>query len=192
MSNPASRFVVAKLFLTPASLLAVLLCLAVQAGDGFAPVDAKAQEELEALWTNVKVLSAGLSAYGQMWDGIDLMASKSLQADYRCTTLTSDVCCRRSQSSSRGSSQIARRNPVVERCVADLGWRAVAGKNVCSLDDPCVNVAYKMPMLFEKSNVVRARLSLQHRPRGNTAPPRSYSSFCFNTLDQASTLVTSS
>lgn len=56
----------------------MLLCLAVQAGNfpgsGTSEV---AQEELEALWTNVRVILAGLQAYGQMWDGIDLMACKS-------------------------------------------------------------------------------------------------------------------
>lgn len=57
----------------------MLLCLAVQAGNfpGSATADV-AQEELEALWTNVKVILAGLQAYGQMWDGIDMMACKSL------------------------------------------------------------------------------------------------------------------
>lgn len=55
----------------------MLLCLAVQAGNfpGSGTSDV-AQEELEALWTNVKVILAGLQAYGQMWDGIDLMACK--------------------------------------------------------------------------------------------------------------------
>lgn len=53
----------------------MLLCLAVQAGN-FSGDSAIAQEELEALWTNVKVILAGLQAYGQMWDGIDMMASK--------------------------------------------------------------------------------------------------------------------
>jgi hypothetical protein len=56
-------------------LLLVLLCLAVQAGN-FSGDSAIAQEELEALWTNVKVILAGLQAYGQMWDGIDMMACK--------------------------------------------------------------------------------------------------------------------
>ena len=54
----------------------VLLCLAVQASD-FTDVSAIAREELEALWTNVKVILAGLQAYGQMWDGIDMMACES-------------------------------------------------------------------------------------------------------------------
>ena len=51
----------------------MLLCLAVQAGN-FSDDTTVAQEELEALWTNVKVILAGLQAYGQMWDGIDMMA----------------------------------------------------------------------------------------------------------------------
>lgn len=55
----------------------MLLCLAVQAGSfpGSGTTDVN-REELEALWTNVKVILAGLQAYGQMWDGIDLMACK--------------------------------------------------------------------------------------------------------------------
>ncbi|KAJ9105440.1 hypothetical protein QFC21_001811 [Naganishia friedmannii] len=52
----------------------VLLCLAVQAEENFSGTADVAQEELEALWTNVKVILAGLQAYGQMWDGIDMMA----------------------------------------------------------------------------------------------------------------------
>lgn len=54
----------------------MLLCLAVQAEENFSGTADVAQEELEALWTNVKVILAGLQAYGQMWDGIDMMACK--------------------------------------------------------------------------------------------------------------------
>jgi hypothetical protein len=64
--------------------LSVLLCLAVQAGTTFIEgSQAEQTEELEALWTNVKVILAGLEAYGQMWDGIAMMAGasrRSLQA----------------------------------------------------------------------------------------------------------------
>lgn len=63
----------------------VLLCLAVQAGNfPGSGTTAVAQEELEALWTNVKVILAGLQAYGQMWDGIDLMACKSRKTPDSC------------------------------------------------------------------------------------------------------------
>ncbi|KAJ9120686.1 hypothetical protein QFC22_002617 [Naganishia vaughanmartiniae] len=54
----------------------LLLCLAVQAEESFSGNAGVVQEELEALWTNVKVILAGLQAYGQMWDGIDMMACK--------------------------------------------------------------------------------------------------------------------
>lgn len=62
----------------------VLLCLAVQAGDfskarqAVGAEEVSQKEELEALWTNVKVLLAGLDAYGQMWDGIGLMGGESI------------------------------------------------------------------------------------------------------------------
>jgi hypothetical protein len=51
--------------------------LAVQAGSAFVEgSDQEQAEELEALWTNVKVILAGLEAYGQMWDGINIMAGE--------------------------------------------------------------------------------------------------------------------
>jgi len=54
----------------------LLLSLAVQASS-FSESEEKPQtEELEALMTNVKVILAGLDAYGTMWDGIDMMAGK--------------------------------------------------------------------------------------------------------------------
>ncbi|GHJ84310.1 hypothetical protein NliqN6_0712 [Naganishia liquefaciens] len=68
----------------------LLLCLAVQASD-FTDVSAIAREELEALWTNVKVILAGLQAYGQMWDGIDMMASEVKAALVSATKLSSEI-----------------------------------------------------------------------------------------------------
>lgn len=34
------------------------------------------RQELESLWTNVKVIVGGLQAYGEVWDGIEAMASE--------------------------------------------------------------------------------------------------------------------
>jgi hypothetical protein len=52
----------------------LLLALAVQAEGTF---DAqKEEEEVDKLLTNVKVILAGLEAYGTMWAGIDVMAGK--------------------------------------------------------------------------------------------------------------------
>jgi hypothetical protein len=56
----------------------LLLSLAVQASSFPGSQDKPQTEELEALMTNVKVILAGLEAYGTMWDGIDMMAGKSL------------------------------------------------------------------------------------------------------------------
>ena len=57
----------------------LLLALAVHAENDFAtPEDAiDRSEEVEALLTNVKVILAGLEAYGVMWAGIEVMAGKS-------------------------------------------------------------------------------------------------------------------
>lgn len=59
-----------------------MLALAVQAGDSFSGdlntdgrVDQKRKTELDSLYTNVRILLAGLEKYGQMWDGIATMAS---------------------------------------------------------------------------------------------------------------------
>lgn len=57
----------------------LLLALAVHAENDFAtPEDAlDRSEEVEALLTNVKVILAGLEAYGVMWAGIEVMAGES-------------------------------------------------------------------------------------------------------------------
>jgi hypothetical protein len=52
----------------------LLLSLAVQASSFSETEETPQSEELEALMTNVKVILAGLEAYGTMWDGIDMMA----------------------------------------------------------------------------------------------------------------------
>jgi len=54
----------------------LLLALAVQADNDFATPEelVERSEEVEALLTNVKVILAGLEAYGVMWAGIEVMA----------------------------------------------------------------------------------------------------------------------
>ena len=54
----------------------LLLALAVQAEGTFDPQ--QEEEEVDKLLTNVKVILAGLEAYGTMWAGIDVMAGKSI------------------------------------------------------------------------------------------------------------------
>lgn len=54
----------------------LLLALAVQAENAFWTHDQSRQHEVDALLTNVKVILAGLEAYGVMWGGIDIMASE--------------------------------------------------------------------------------------------------------------------
>ena len=53
----------------------LLLALAVQAENMQDPTESR-QDEVDALLTNVKVIVAGLEAYGQMWAGIEVMAGK--------------------------------------------------------------------------------------------------------------------
>jgi hypothetical protein len=57
----------------------LLLALAVQADNDFATSEelVERSEEVEALLTNVKVILAGLEAYGVMWAGIEVMAGVS-------------------------------------------------------------------------------------------------------------------
>jgi hypothetical protein len=57
----------------------LLLALAVQADNDFATSEelVERSEEVEALLTNVKVILAGLEAYGVMWAGIEVMAGTS-------------------------------------------------------------------------------------------------------------------
>jgi hypothetical protein len=57
----------------------LLLALAVQAENTFGDYDEQRNEEVEALLTNVKVIVAGLEAYGIMWAGIDVMAGMSVE-----------------------------------------------------------------------------------------------------------------
>ena len=54
----------------------LLLALAVQAQNNFGDHSDQRADEYEALLTNVKVILAGLEAYGVMWSGIDVMAGK--------------------------------------------------------------------------------------------------------------------
>lgn len=85
----------------------LLLALAVQAENDFAtPEDAiDRSEEVEALLTNVKVILAGLEAYGVMWAGIEVMAGESTAInDNQSNWLTS---CRRGTSCSGSREQTA-------------------------------------------------------------------------------------
>lgn len=52
----------------------LLLALAVQAENAFGEQSDYLADEIEALLTNVKVILAGLEAYGVMWSGIEVMA----------------------------------------------------------------------------------------------------------------------
>jgi hypothetical protein len=54
----------------------LLLALAVQAENTFGQSNEGKAEEVEALLTNVKVILAGLEAYGTMWGGIEVMAGE--------------------------------------------------------------------------------------------------------------------
>ena len=54
----------------------LLLALAVQAENTFEGYNDTRSEEVEALLTNVKVILAGLEAYGTVWPGIDAMAGE--------------------------------------------------------------------------------------------------------------------
>lgn len=52
----------------------LLLALAVQAESLYTTPTEEAVEQINGLLTNVKVIVAGLEAYGTMWAGIDVMA----------------------------------------------------------------------------------------------------------------------
>lgn len=54
----------------------LLLALAVQAESLYTTPTEQAVEQIDGLLTNVKVIVAGLEAYGTMWAGIDVMACK--------------------------------------------------------------------------------------------------------------------
>lgn len=52
----------------------LLLALAVQAESLYNIPTEEALDQIDGLLTNVKVIVAGLEAYGTMWAGIDVMA----------------------------------------------------------------------------------------------------------------------
>jgi hypothetical protein len=54
----------------------LLLALAVQSENQYNPSSGDRADEVEALLTNVKVILAGLEAYGTMWPGIEAMAGE--------------------------------------------------------------------------------------------------------------------
>ncbi|WWD22035.1 hypothetical protein CI109_106523 [Kwoniella shandongensis] len=69
----------------------LLLALAVQAESSFSGYTNSKSEEVEALLTNVKVILAGLEAYGVMWAGIDAMAGEVRAALEAATRLPFEV-----------------------------------------------------------------------------------------------------
>ncbi|KAK8846726.1 hypothetical protein IAR55_005813 [Kwoniella newhampshirensis] len=69
----------------------LLLALAVQAESSFSGYTNSKTEEVEALLTNVKVILAGLEAYGVMWGGIDAMAGEVRAALEAATRLPYEV-----------------------------------------------------------------------------------------------------
>ncbi|WVR04404.1 hypothetical protein IAU60_001406 [Kwoniella sp. DSM 27419] len=69
----------------------LLLALAVQAENTFTGYTNSRSEEVEALLTNVKVILAGLEAYGTMWAGIDAMAGEVRAALEAATRLPFEV-----------------------------------------------------------------------------------------------------
>ncbi|OCF41820.1 hypothetical protein I317_04330 [Kwoniella heveanensis CBS 569] len=69
----------------------LLLALAVQAENTFTGYTNSRSEEVEALLTNVKVILAGLEAYGTMWEGIDAMAGEVRAALEAATRLPMEV-----------------------------------------------------------------------------------------------------
>jgi hypothetical protein len=71
--------------------LTVLLALAVQAENQFSPRSTSKSEEIRALLTNVKVILAGLEAYGVMWDGIGAMAAEVRAALEAASALPDEV-----------------------------------------------------------------------------------------------------
>ncbi len=65
----------------------LLLALAVQAENTFGDRSDRMADEVEALLTNVKVILAGLEAYGVMWSGIEVMAGESAFDPFRSSSL---------------------------------------------------------------------------------------------------------
>lgn len=76
---------------TKLTCISVLLALAVQAENQFSPRSTSKSEEIRALLTNVKVILAGLEAYGVMWDGIGAMATEVRAALEAASTLPDEV-----------------------------------------------------------------------------------------------------
>lgn len=76
----------------------LLLLLAVQAENAFGEYSQARIDEAEQLLTNVKIILAGLEAYGTMWEGIDMMAREVRAAIDAATNLPAEV-----QSSRTGS-----------------------------------------------------------------------------------------
>jgi len=60
----------------------LLLALAVQAENTFGDRSDERADEVEMLLTNVKVILAGLEAYGVMWAGIEVMAGSPPRSTY--------------------------------------------------------------------------------------------------------------
>lgn len=76
----------------------LLLVLAVQAENTFGEYSEARNEEVEALLTNVKIILAGLEAYGIMWEGIDMMAREVRAAVEAATRLPNEVQSARTSS----------------------------------------------------------------------------------------------
>lgn len=57
----------------------LLLALAIQAGESFDPrALAHKQHELDGLYTNVRIILAGLAKYAEIWDGLANLAREWL------------------------------------------------------------------------------------------------------------------
>jgi len=76
----------------------LLLILAVQAENTFGEYSQERMDEVENLLTNVRVILAGLEAYGIMWEGIDMMAREVRAAVDAATKLPMEIRSQRSNS----------------------------------------------------------------------------------------------
>ncbi|WOO79444.1 Lysine biosynthesis regulatory protein LYS14 [Vanrija pseudolonga] len=85
----------------------LLLVLAVQAENTFGEYSEARSEEVEALLTNVKIILAGLEAYGIMWEGIDMMAREVRAAVEAATRLPTEVQSARSSSNPASGGAIS-------------------------------------------------------------------------------------
>ncbi|WWD00275.1 hypothetical protein V866_007184 [Kwoniella sp. B9012] len=83
----------------------LLLALAVQAENTFSGYTNSRSEEVEALLTNVKVILAGLEAYGTMWAGIDAMAGEVRAALEAATRLPFEVSAQIESATASPSTQ---------------------------------------------------------------------------------------